>query len=418
MVWVLINSVVEIGVRFGNRFSGCVSLSSMADIDHELTQSGAMIGSNDDLLMEILRWLPVVSILRFKSVSKHWRSLLNHHHFCHLYGSTSLSPGLFVRDFYIRYDVENQTTPFRGLDFHPDPSRIKIVQSCNGLLLCCSDRGHKGARAYYVFNPITKKCTIIPPIIGGLDVVTSIRFMGLAFHQTDCVHYKIICIHREKEFEQRLQLQIYSSKTGKWKKTSNESFWVSYYSPFSGGVYWNRAFHWAPSYTRPNYLKLDNEKLLALPLPSPLPARVQSFGGYHDGVRPLYFGESRGHLHLVDAENYLHLNVYEMLSDHSGWFVKYQVELDDLEVAYPDITHVLQQESRPHYYKFEILDVVRGEDEEEVDETFMVIKVSKKIIRYSILDKSFKQLFDLTNTLHQSIGPWAVHRYTGSTTSF
>ncbi|KAM0061801.1 putative F-box domain-containing protein [Helianthus debilis subsp. tardiflorus] len=354
----------------------------MADIDHELTRSGAMIGSNDDLLIEILRWLPVVSILRFKSVSKHWRSLLNHHHFSHLYRSTSLSPGLFVRDFYIR------------------------------------DRGHQGARAYYVFNPITKECAVIPPIIGGLDVVTSIRFMGLAFHQTDCVHYKVICIHREKEFEQQLQLQIYSSKTGKWKKTSNESFWVSYYSPFSGGVYWNRAFHWAPSYKRPNYLKLDDEKLLALPLPSPLPARVQSFGGYHDGVRPLYFGESRGHLHLVDAENYLHLNVYEMLSDHSGWFVKYQVELDDLEVTYPDIINVLQQESRPHYYKFEILDVVRGEDEEEVDDTFMVIKVSKKIIRYSILDKSFKQLFDLTKTLHQIIGPWDVHRYTVSTTSF
>ncbi|KAD4584135.1 hypothetical protein E3N88_21736 [Mikania micrantha] len=388
----------------------------MADFDDQSVESGAMIGSNEDLLIEILHRLPIVSILRFKSVSKHWRSLLSQHNLIRLMYGT----GLFVGNLFIPYDaVENRSSRFRTLDFYPDQRRFKIVQSCNGLLLCCSDVGHSHVRDYFVVNPTTKQCVMIPPVIRGMDVVTSVRFMGLAFHQTSCVNYKVICIYRDTQYDERLQVQIYSSDTGKWKSTLDEYIWVSYYTPFSGGVYWNGSFLWAPSSVGPKYLKLDIERFFELSLPSPLPARVAIFGGYREGARPLYFGESRGHLHLVDTsdhENHLHLNVYEMSNDRSGWFVKHRVELDDLRAAYPDMTRINQQQTRPDYYNFEILDVVRGENDDE--DSFMVIKVSKKIIRYNIFDKSFKQIFDLTNTLHENIGPWDVHRYTGTITSF
>ncbi|MFS8027578.1 putative F-box domain-containing protein [Helianthus anomalus] len=67
----------------------------MEDSDHQPTHSGALIGSNDDLLTEILLRLPVTSILLFKSVSKHWRLLLRHRHFTHRYDKISKSPGFF-----------------------------------------------------------------------------------------------------------------------------------------------------------------------------------------------------------------------------------------------------------------------------------------------------------------------------------
>ncbi|GKA35969.1 F-box protein-like protein [Tanacetum coccineum] len=389
----------------------------MADYDHQSSQSANLIGSNDDLLTEILRWLPVISILRFKSVSKHWRSLLTQRLFTLLYDNGAVSPGFFVRDLYIPFDVSKKSTPpFSSLDFYPDSRGIKIAQSCNGLLLCCSNK--ENHREYYVFNPTTKQFAIIPPVSGGQDAVRNIRFMVLAYHETECPHYKVICIHRIRPYEQRLYIQIYSSDTRKWKKISNESFWASYYTPFSGGVYWNGAVHWAPSSISPSYFKLDVEKLQVLPLPLPLPARVELFRCYTDGARPLHFGVSQGHLHLVDTahhENHLHLNVYEMLSDHSGWFVKYLVELDDLVTAYPKLIHIYQQPSRPQYYEYEVLDVIRGEKEED---TFMMLKISKKIIRYNILDKSFEQIFDLTDTVHGKIGPWDVHRYTKTLASF
>ncbi|GJX32200.1 F-box protein-like protein [Tanacetum coccineum] len=386
----------------------------MADGDHQSSQSAALIGSYDDLLIEILHRLPVISILRFKSVSKHWRSLLNHRRFTLLYDKSLVSsPGIFARNLYVPFDVENQSSPpFSSLDFYPDPRGIKIVQSCNGLLLCCSNKGNED-RDYYVFNPTTKQFAIIPPVSGGKNVVRNIRCMVLAFHPTDCPHYKVACIYRTT-YEQVLNIQIYSSDTRKWKMIPDESFWESYYTPFSGVSYWNGAILWAPASSLPSYFKLDIEKFHDLELPSPLPVRVKPFGCYRDGMRPVYFGESRGHLHLVETaslENPLHLKVFEMFCDHSGWFVKYLVELDDLAATYLEIIRNVQSPSRP--YEFEVLDVVKGEEEED---TFMVVKIFMKIIRFNIMDKSFKEIFDLIDTVHGNIGPWDVYRYTKTLT--
>ncbi|KAL7582594.1 hypothetical protein Lser_V15G43670 [Lactuca serriola] len=396
----------------------CFSEVAMADSDHLATQSGAFIGSNDDLLTEILLRLPVTSVLQFRSVSKHWQWLLSHPRFTLMYKNASISPGLFVCNSYIPFDVENQSPPpFRNLDFYPDLCGIGIVQSCNGLLLCCSKKGHERVRKYYVFNPTTKQFALIPSVPGGMEVRKNIRFMGLAFHQTGCVHYKVVCIHVMNP-DALFKIQIYSSETGKWK-TSDQSFSAPYYTPLRYGVFWNQAIHWAPSFVNPSYFKLDTQELKSLPLPE----TVASFGGYGDRAMPLYFGESRGHLHLVDrvdrSESTLQLNVFEMLKDHSGWFLKYQVELDELLNAYPKMINSYQDPSSLDYYEFELFDVVRGEEED--DEAFFVIKVSGKIIRYNVVDKSFKQIFDLnhlTDLSYGRIGDLKVHRYIENLASF
>ncbi|KAJ0642306.1 putative F-box domain-containing protein [Helianthus annuus] len=392
----------------------CFSQASTENSNHQSTQSGDLIGSNDDLLTEILLRLPVTSILRFKSVSKHWQWLLSHKPFTLLYDNLSKSPGLFVRNMYIPFDCENRSTPpFRSLDFYFDLCGIRIVQSCNGLLLCCSDRGSERSRKYYVFNPTTKQFAIIPSVPGGQNVRKTIRFMGLAFHQTDCLRYKVVCIRSVERYRELFQIHIYSSYTGKWK-ISSESFSADYFTPFWYGVYWNGAIHWAPSCRNPLYFKIEDEQLQTLPLP----ANLASSEGYYDGAMPMYFGESRGHLHLVDTaigENRLHLNVYEMLNDHSGWFVKYQIELDELTGAFPEMIDSNQPPSSHRYYDFEVFDVVRGEKEEDA---FMVVSIRGKIIRFNVHDKSFKQISDLTNVIYGRIGGLHVHRYTETLASF
>ncbi|KAF5773663.1 putative F-box domain-containing protein [Helianthus annuus] len=250
----------------------CFSEALMA----KSTESGAIVGSSDDLLTEILRRLPVTSILRFKSVSKHWNSLLSHRRFTLLYDNVLVSPGLFLRDFYIPFDVENPTPPpFRSLNFYPDRSGIKIVQT---MLLPDRRSWSHGARSYY-------------------------------------------------------------------------------------------------------------------------------------------FGESEGHVHLVeDARqgNPLHINVYEMLSDYSGWFVKYQVELDELPTAYPFTVYISNQD--PSKYEFEVVDVVMDEEES----TFIVVRTREKIIRYNVHSKSFKQIFDLKFDLPSCyrICTTDFHRYTQYLSSF
>ncbi|XP_076906695.1 F-box protein At5g07610-like [Bidens hawaiensis] len=157
--------------------------------------------------------------------------------------------------------------------------------------------------------------------------------MALVFHQTNCVHYKVVCILVLEARVVLYQVQIYSFETRKWN-ISIESF-SAHKLVFRDPVYWNKAVHWAPFNDKQLYFKIDAEKLQTLPFPK---------GLMSSEVTPTYFGESGGHLHLIlhtekssvlnPEENSLCLNVYEMLRDHKGWFVKYQVELDEFPGAY------------------------------------------------------------------------------------
>ncbi|MFS8027560.1 putative F-box domain-containing protein [Helianthus anomalus] len=286
-------------------------VKTRSKISKTLNAPGALVGSNDDLLTEILLRLPVTSILRFKSVSKHWHSLLSHSH---------------------------------------------LTQS--------SHRGSLESRKYFVFNPTTKQFAVIPSLHGGLKARQSILHIGLAFHPTDCVHYKLVCIHQVKDL---LQVQIYSSDTGKWNicPVTFHSSWLFFQQQ---RVYWNGAFYWAPSYHNHLYFKIEDEQLQTLPLPLEMAASISS-------RTTMYFGESRGHLHLIVDVDYPEtslntLNVHEMLSNHSGWFVKYQIHLPELWDAFPEMT--------VSPYDFKVVDVVRGEKEED---TFMVLIIPRIFIR-------------------------------------
>ncbi|XP_076949139.1 F-box protein At5g07610-like [Bidens hawaiensis] len=366
-------------------------------------QSGALVASKYDLLIEILLRLPVTSILRFKSVSKHWLCLLSHRHFTtgyDNYNNFSKSPaGLFdySGELYVPFDVQNRSTPrpFRGLNFCCVRQGFSILQSCNGLLLC--RKGYGDSRKYYVLNPTTKQFAVLPSVPGGQRVRQSIRFMALAFHPTDFPHYKVVCIRNLHIGEAYLyQVLTYSSDTRKWK-VSVESF--SVYDPplLDYGVYWNGSIHWPSRYPIHLYFKLDVEQLQTLPLPPEMISTNYLFS-------KMYFGESSGHLHLIlrFGPDNLQMNVYE-LSDHLGWFVKYQVDLVVLTRAFPEMF-------RSSFCDFKVIDVVIGEEEEE--DTFVVLVTPGKMITYNVHDKSFKQIYRVVSCFI------TYHSYTNTLTCF
>ncbi|MFS8027817.1 putative F-box domain-containing protein [Helianthus anomalus] len=329
---------------------------------------------NDDLFTEILLRLPAASILRFKSVSKHWRLLLSQKHFTQRFDKISKSPrGLIATDMYVPFDVENPSTPpLRCLDSYFDRPGVEILQSCNGLLLCVTwPIGCNGASKYYVFNPTTKQLALIPPVPRDRSAIC---FMSLAFHQTDCVRYKVICVLSVGPDVDSYQIQVYSSDTKEWK-ISMESFATKLFVN-----YW--------------YFKIDDQQLHTLPLPLGL------IPSDSEVVRK-YLGESRGHLHLIAYNKFqggmVRVNVYEMLSDHSGWFVKYQLQLDAITRYGPG-------------YVLQVVDVVRGKEEED---TFVVLETLDKIITYNVHDRSFKQICRLTKYCSSSF-----YRYTETLSSF
>ncbi|KAA8535691.1 hypothetical protein F0562_030694 [Nyssa sinensis] len=96
----------------------------------ENTSAAAAIAGNDDLLVEILIRLPAKSVLRFRSVSKRWLSLISDPRFSLIWSKPKSVSGLLLRRLshsgipkleYIPFDNRNQSSvPFTSLDFVDD----------------------------------------------------------------------------------------------------------------------------------------------------------------------------------------------------------------------------------------------------------------------------------------------------------
>lgn len=148
---------------------------------------------------------------------------------------------------------------------------------------------------------------------------------------------------------------------------------------YDTGLYWNGAINWFnKSEIRQHsvYYNVDEERLGFFPLPPMLE------GNNLYGRELTHYGESRGHLHLVEIYDRMHLvHVYEIERDYSGWFLKFSVDFDTLGVP---------RDTR--FSPFSILSVVQMERD---DESFLVLNVPRKIMRYYFGDGTLKKICDM-----------------------
>ncbi|XP_017217493.2 F-box protein At5g07610 [Daucus carota subsp. sativus] len=164
---------------------------------------------------------------------------------------------------------------------------------------------------------------------------------------------------------------------------------------FKAGVYWNGGMHWLSecSETQPSsdgfYFNVDKERLQTFPSP---PMAIKEF---HYSS---YFGESQGHLHYAEVCPYdPSLNVYEMKSDYSGWFVKYQIDLVPISKAFP----VMKERA---YYSGESFNaavalLVRTDNFKE--DSFLVLELPGQIIHYNLVDRSFRVICNFGEDLQK-----------------
>lgn len=117
--------------------------------------------------------------------------------------------------------------------------------------------------------------------------------------------------------------------------------------------------------------------------------------------RHQYFGESRGHLHLIEIYGPCTalFNVYEMKTDYSGWFVKYRVDLGGVTDVFPEMIRTYLDPEDLHYYGYSILCVVREEND---DDSYLVLHLPKKAVRYNLKDRTFKKLHDVAPAGNQA----------------
>ncbi|KAI8032396.1 F-box protein [Camellia lanceoleosa] len=356
--------------------------------------SSETVANNDDLLNQILLYLPIRSLLRFKSVSKHWLSLITNPHFLHL-RTTHPNPrpsGLFLYryshqihpdfDFLSLLNYESPSKPpFNALTFVDDPSDLRILQSCNGLLLC------RGLHLY-IYNPTTSQFATLPQpprrVLSPLCCLTTCYDYNLAFDPSKSPHYKVVSVNFSWGLPDHYELEIFSSETGLWSPSGDP---FNSDVSFNLGVFWNGALHWISTFGGDSlYFNVDEERLETMPMP-PIP------DGWEER-RPRYFRESRDHLHLIEiyGPRTTQFNVYEMERDYCEWFVKYRVDLDAIPNVFPEMIRSSLDPSDLHYYQFVILGLIREESDEE---SFLVLHIPGKVIRYNFRDKSFRELSDV-----------------------
>ncbi|KAF3617927.1 hypothetical protein FXO38_33702, partial [Capsicum annuum] len=87
-----------------------------------------------------------------------------------------------------------------------------------------------------------------------------------------------------------------------------------------------------------------------------------------------------------------------MNRDGTGWFLKYEVNVEDVVLAFSCMIRRYLETTDFHYYAMDVLNVVRGEKEED---TFLILHIPEKaLLRYNLVDKSFYKLCDFDNGIH------------------
>ena len=86
------------------------------------------------------------------------------------------------------------------------------------------------------------------------------------------------------------------------------------------------------------------------------------------------------------------LSMYEMKSDYSGWFVKYRIDLAPIAKVLPEMTKHMSLSYDKSDYAVVVLSLVRRENFRE--DSFLVLEIPGKVIRYNLMDRSLKLLWD------------------------
>ncbi|OMO68478.1 hypothetical protein COLO4_29637 [Corchorus olitorius] len=360
--------------------------------------SAEVIGSNDDIIMEILLHLPVKSLIRFKLVSKNWLSLISNPNFVllHCRQSPKTVSGFILACFlprsfkcppmYMHVSLdENQNQNSNSFqsqaNFHFDPcapGAIIISQSCNGLLLCYSfSRYNSTACVYYVFNPATNEFSILPEPFCNEN---SINYFSLAYDPTISRFYQVVCLQFSTS---SCKIQIYSSKTETWRDAKNQE--LDYLSAnFQHGVYWNGGIHWLFTSDGISFrFDIEQETILHVPRP-PLPEDWNPHNLRH-------FMESQGHLFFInfDSPEYV---IYEMEKDCAKWFVKHRLDINLILSAFPDEMDRNRENSSNSVVELEKLISPVSLVEVENEGLLLVMSIPGRFISYRFKDNTFKTI--------------------------
>ncbi|XP_058202893.1 F-box protein At5g07610-like [Rhododendron vialii] len=344
----------------------------------DLPPTAEVIANNVDLLTQILLFLPAKSLIRFKSVSKQWLSLVSDSRFAAKHHCRNPRPS--ISGIFLGWKYTNQSCKCVSLQGDPTgPSldylhrngvvyRIKIVCSSNGLLLCSVFNVY--IDHYLVCNPTTQKYTAIHEPRPG--VFSSGVHALLAFDPSKLPRYKVVFLRYcyQRVGTSYVQIDIYCSESASWKQIRAPC------RSLLQAVFCRGVIYWFGYETVMSGFDVDSEKMIEMKKPLE--------------VRPMqvrYFGECGGRLILIQTPNRcaMAFEILEMDKDDCRWIVKCFVHLGPLQSVSPQL--------KSEYCKYYVLYVLKGEMETDFE---LVLTFPEKTICYNLKSNSWNSW----NVLH------------------
>nr|POE76003.1 f-box protein cpr30 [Quercus suber] len=251
------------------------------------------------MVIQILLWLPVVSLLRFKCVCKSWYALINGQNFINkhlLHNQTTSNKNRNARFLLIQRQKSSNDHVISKLQYEsleilstqavpsqyfgiPKHLEINIVSSINGLV--CLDL-HAGNTDIVLWNPATNETKVLPK--SGISYPQGRAFsrdigFGFDFKTND---YKVVNLLKIYDPDPELYFydlnffyaaEVYCLSTGSWRtvSTSAPGYFIdcSYYRTYTKGMFsWSSSIGDYPDFF-PGILSFDmsNEVFLTTTLP-------------------------------------------------------------------------------------------------------------------------------------------------------
>jgi len=215
--------------------------------------------------------------------------------------------------------------------------------------------------------------------------------VSLAFDPSRSPHYQLVCVW--KVDEDSYAIDVYSLGSRQWRPVVS-CFTAPFDVEFERGVYCRGNVYWLSHTDSTVAFNLDRECVETLILPNSIE------GAYIERFR--YFGESCGHLHLIEIRTNCvpDIEILELdRKDRMGWFVKYKVNLDIVgrgfeAEMFQDHTDRLGRGLR--FYAFSILAVIRRSENDNDDDhednggcdPELIVSVPGKLISYNLKTKA------------------------------
>ncbi|KAF5441920.1 hypothetical protein F2P56_037130 [Juglans regia] len=235
----------------------------------------------ENVIVEILLRLPVKSLVRFRCVSKRWRSLISDSRFAKSQFRRAsersqrllITSGSEIRSLDCEALFEHSTTPsVLAVPFQKRGRYVSIIGSCNGLV-CVALYSH---RDFYIWNPSTGNYRKLPD--PGISLRGHIYRHGFGYDpSTD--DYKLLVANFRKPPSRESEGKVFSFKRNSWKRILR-GLEDPGRADDSAGILCNGSLHWhLRPYPDPlsghkiRVFDLAEEKFHEMPMPS-----VELFG--------------------------------------------------------------------------------------------------------------------------------------------